>query len=55
MDHGYAPYFYSSHGSSLILKMAEKCRTLMETQTKPLCLWRREVLKTYKICQNLTK
>jgi len=36
-------------------KMAKKCRTLMEKWTAPLRLWHREVLKRYKICQNMTK
>lgn len=35
--------------------MAEKCRTLMEKRIVRLCSWCQEMLKPYKICQNLTK
>ena len=54
-DHGFTPCFYISDSSTSILKNGRKCRTLMEKRIVPLCLWHREVLKPYKICQKLTK
>lgn len=54
-DHGSTPYFCNNHGSTLILKMAKKCRTLMEKRTVPLGSSHQEVLNPYKICQILTK